>query len=354
MSLNNTLTSVAQAEDTTRTVAETTVAPGGTTTVTVSVEFEDELELDVGEIVRFDDELSQSAADIEHIMGSPVPGAAGPNESRDEYSAVWNESADSYSISYELTVPETADIGSEITLDGAFDIAGTVESVPGATITIEEPMPEVTGVELRPADAVGRPDDERTLDLVVTGADEGIGSYNIDLSLNNTDAATFLAVELTNPAKSDDSTVSDDSVTVEATLSEDHDAEASITIAEITLDTGSEGEGTDIDIDSATVSDPGDEAYDIEDIAGASLTVTDGPPRIDESFELPRDLTGDGLYEDIDGDGELTINDVQVLFEHINEDTVQENSEYYDFSDLNSEEVNIFDVQALFKRLFDQ
>ena len=348
MSRNNTLTSVVEVEDTTRTVAETAVAPGGTTTVTVSVEFEDEPELEVGEIVRFDDELSESAAGVEHISGSPVPGAAGPNESRDEYRALWNESTDSYSTSYELTVPETADFGSEITLEGAFEIAGTVESVPSETITVEPGDP---GVELRPSAPTAVVDSQTSLNLVVTGAVDGVGSFDIALSLDDTDVATFAAVNVANATESDDSTVSDDSVTVDATLSEPHDAKAGIPIAEITLDTGGEEDETDIDVDSAEVSDTGDDAYDIEETAGATLTVTDGPPQIDSNFAgPPQDETGDNLFEDVNGDGEVDMVDVQALFDNLDEDTLQDNAEFFDFSDTGGQ-VSIFDVQALFTRV---
>ncbi|GAB3022797.1 hypothetical protein GCM10025298_08130 [Natronobiforma cellulositropha] len=62
-----------------------------------------------------------------------------------------------------------------------------------------------------------------------------------------------------------------------------------------------------------------------------------------------QDLTGDGLYEDITGDGNLGFNDVVTFFEEHNGDVVQNNVEYFDFSGNGS--VGFNDVVALFERL---
>jgi len=64
------------------------------------------------------------------------------------------------------------------------------------------------------------------------------------------------------------------------------------------------------------------------------------------------DTTGDGLLNDISGDGEFTIADVQVLFEHLGDEVIQHNAGVFDFSEASDDtEVSIFDVQALFNRL---
>ncbi|GAB3040605.1 fibronectin type III domain-containing protein [Natronobiforma cellulositropha] len=62
-----------------------------------------------------------------------------------------------------------------------------------------------------------------------------------------------------------------------------------------------------------------------------------------------QDLTGDGLYEDITGDGNLGFNDVVTFFEEHNGDTIQNNVEYFDFSGNGG--VGFNDVVALFERL---
>ena len=340
-------------EEITRTVEQIEVAPGDSTTVGLVMETEEDepISLDPGELVRVEESFSPGFADVEVVGRIPGGGNAGPGERNEELLSIWNEEAEEYLLSYDVTIPVDAPTGSTFDITGTLKVAGSEQNLPEATITAEEPMPDVTGVELRPAEARGLPDDEVMLELVVTGADEGIESYAIDVSLDDTDVATFADVELTNPAETDDSTWDDDSATVEATLSEPHDAVASIPIAELTLETGSEEDETDIDIDSADVSDPEDEAYDIEEMDGATLAVVEGPPPLPGMDTPPQDLENDGLFEDLNGDGSVTIADVQLLFSNLDEPEVQDNAEFYNFSGLDDSRVTIFDVQGLFTRI---
>jgi len=79
-----------------------------------------------------------------------------------------------------------------------------------------------------------------------------------------------------------------------------------------------------------------------------SVRVSDLPPVGDAP---PRDLDGDGLYRDIRGDGNLTILDVQTLFNNLGSDVVQSNSGAFNFDGANAGEIDILDVQALFNDL---
>jgi len=86
-----------------------------------------------------------------------------------------------------------------------------------------------------------------------------------------------------------------------------------------------------------------------------TVVVVPEPPSEPVSEELtspPKDPDGDGLYEDIDGDGQLTVDDVKMLFENLDSETVQKNSKAFSFAgDLESEEVTLADVQGLYQRL---
>ena len=82
-----------------------------------------------------------------------------------------------------------------------------------------------------------------------------------------------------------------------------------------------------------------------DDSAAASLEIH--PPAI--SGDRPQDPNGDGLYEDIDGDGELSIFDVQALFTGL--DAAAEYPAAFSFN--GGADVTIFDVQALFNALAD-
>jgi len=74
----------------------------------------------------------------------------------------------------------------------------------------------------------------------------------------------------------------------------------------------------------------------------------EGPPPI-TGEDPPQDPDGDGLYEDVDGDGELTVGDVQLFFENRDSEVIQTNAEFFNFSGTDPDEVTVADVQALFQ-----
>lgn len=76
----------------------------------------------------------------------------------------------------------------------------------------------------------------------------------------------------------------------------------------------------------------------------------DGPGPV-VGGDPPTDPDGDGLYEDIDGDGEFTIGDVQLFFQNRDSDAIQDNAEFFNFSRGEPAEVTIADVQELFQEL---
>lgn len=63
----------------------------------------------------------------------------------------------------------------------------------------------------------------------------------------------------------------------------------------------------------------------------------------------PQDLNGDGLYRDVDGNGELGTNDVVTLFDHLEHEAVTENPEAFDFA--GTGEITTTDVVDLFESL---
>lgn len=63
---------------------------------------------------------------------------------------------------------------------------------------------------------------------------------------------------------------------------------------------------------------------------------------------LATDTTGDGLLNDVTGDGEFDIADVQALFENLDAESVQNNAQLFDFAGTDAERVSVFDIQGLF------
>jgi outer membrane protein assembly factor BamB len=101
---------------------------------------------------------------------------------------------------------------------------------------------------------------------------------------------------------------------------------------DVTLTVTNVGGNTDATTETVVVSEPGE-----------------GPPALPEQDDPPQDLNGDGLYRDVDGDGEFSVGDVQLFFQYRNSDPVQNNPEAFNFDDSDPAEVTVADVQALFQ-----
>jgi hypothetical protein len=87
------------------------------------------------------------------------------------------------------------------------------------------------------------------------------------------------------------------------------------------------------------------------------LDWVNGPPDFGPSLPAlpgrdnpPEDSDGDGLHEDVRGDGSVTIMDVQTLFMNLDTPAVQDNSEVFNFQGATPGEVGILDVQALYDK----
>ncbi|WP_435074623.1 right-handed parallel beta-helix repeat-containing protein [Halorubrum sp. HHNYT27] len=88
--------------------------------------------------------------------------------------------------------------------------------------------------------------------------------------------------------------------------------------------------------------------WSVTEIQDGEGTCLGGNP-IGDFQSQPTDPDGDGLYEDINGDGESDIVDVQALFSNSDDETVQNNPDAFDFNDDGS--VDVVDVQKLFTEL---
>jgi outer membrane protein assembly factor BamB len=142
----------------------------------------------------------------------------------------------------------------------------------------------------------------------------------------------------------------DDDMLVEILNTESGDV-----VAAKTVQVGEEGGATATFDPGAAF--PGSGTYDVRVTHVASeLTATSTeplevtiPPVVGE--ESPNDLNSDGLYRDIDGDGEFTVGDVQALFEHRDDSVVQNNAELFNFSGGDESAVTLEDVRALYSDL---
>jgi PKD repeat protein len=101
-----------------------------------------------------------------------------------------------------------------------------------------------------------------------------------------------------------------------------------VTLATVTLDAGDYGE-TALTTDIARLDEDDGSAIDASTVAG-SLAVQ--PPSVGDN-PAPTDPDGDGLYEDLNGNGEFEFDDVVTLFEHLEDPSVTDHAELYDFND---------------------
>jgi hypothetical protein len=88
-------------------------------------------------------------------------------------------------------------------------------------------------------------------------------------------------------------------------------------------------------------------ATDDDELLGTLLVSVDAT----DDGQPATDTSGDGLLDDIDGDGSFDIFDVQALFGNFERDVVQDNPGLFNFNGDDPPVVTIFDVQALFGQL---
>jgi len=78
-----------------------------------------------------------------------------------------------------------------------------------------------------------------------------------------------------------------------------------------------------------------------------TVTVITGPPPI--NGVQPKDLDGDGLFEDVNGDGKFNFGDIVTLFLNFERSEIRDYCQFYDFN--GDGQVNFGDVIELFYML---
>lgn len=79
------------------------------------------------------------------------------------------------------------------------------------------------------------------------------------------------------------------------------------------------------------------------------LEVSRGPPPVEPNLPPPRDLDGDGLYEDINGNGRLDFDDVVKFFKHFDDPVISQYPGFYDFN--RNGRLDYDDIVELFRRI---
>ena len=216
----------------------------------------------------------------------------------------------------------------------------------------ESPAPEpgsgVTALEL-----TGGPflvDETSTVTLRLIGAPTGLQSYRIRLRTSGTGLEIVdtrglaTSAGLTQARQLSEGVLEIQAVDVDDRIT---GAAQDVALAEIDVRPRQPGDA-EISLDVVTFIDDRGRALD-PFVRPLSLSITPIVSPIGDADQPPRDLNGDGLYEDINGDGSLTDADVILLALNLNASEVQENASLFDFNGDGS--VDFADVQALRRQL---
>ena len=306
---------------------------------------------------------------VDHELTTPWPGFTDEALDRSEISADNSSIAldaalrsMTYTPAEEIVVakltlavnePGVAEIAAtDAVLSGVESTAYDTEPGSGSTLDGVASTPE-TGVDVRPTESEVSVGSETTAEVVVTGASNGVSAYEVDIDLNNT-AASIVDYELTAQGESgplDNSTISADgsSIALDAALLDAAYGPAEeIVIAELTLAVEERGAVEAAPVEASVIGTESRE-YDLA-LTGGVVEGVGLPPIVGDAS--PTDPDNDGLYEDVRGDNDVDVLDVQTLFNHLDAGVVQDNARAFDFSSADaSDEVTILDVQALFGEL---
>jgi hypothetical protein len=235
--------------------------------------------------------------------------------------------------------------------DGGDDYRiGTVGS---SDVTVE-PADDGTGgvtVGLAPANPTVSVGGTRTVNVVVTGASDGVNGF--DLSVESSDADTVRLVDVAFAGnagpqfRTAEFAPDNSSVAVSAVFS-DVDGASEATILNLTVEGAEEG-SADLSIDVADadgIVDGDGDAYRIDEETGGTVTVRAGGPAVGGNPPAT-DPDGDGRYEDVNGDGSLGVGDVIVLFRNVDASAAQ--TDEFDFNA--DGDIGIGDVVRLFNEL---
>ena len=269
--------------------------------------------------------------------GSSVSAQAGAADTTDQgevtVATVTLETDSQGTTGLNLTVKELADESAK---------SYTVESVSDGTLTAQE---EPVEVGLSPSSASAAADSTRDFDIVATNATRGIGSYNISVSVADGSVATVASAT---PNQVLDSNLTDTEISDDGTLATlyggavDLTGSEELTIATVTLNTEAVG-STNVSVTPNVLGDSSATRYsNLKALSDATLEVRSQPSEpLSDSFEGPSsDLNGDGVLEDVDGNGECGVNDVTALWSYRNSPQITEYEDLYDIDGDGSFTVN--------------
>ncbi|WP_363466775.1 DUF4350 domain-containing protein [Halogeometricum borinquense] len=189
-------------------------------------------------------------------------------------------------------------------------------------------------------------------ELSLSDAPDGLAGFDVTVSVDDAAVASVESATVADafPSGVTEVSVADDGSSVTLAASDIEDAveggAANVSLATLSVGLQSAGEtGVTLTV-NALDSDADGSAIDAATDTGV-VTVAD-IARIGDN-DLPTDPDGDGLYEDMNGNGEADFEDVVVFFEHRDSDAVQSNADSFDFN--GNGRVDFDDINTLFDEI---
>ncbi|WP_440990241.1 thermonuclease family protein [Haloarchaeobius baliensis] len=188
-------------------------------------------------------------------------------------------------------------------------------------------------------------------DLSLSNAPDGLAGFDVTITVADTEVAAAIDVSFDDafPDSTTQADVSDDggTVSLEAADIEDNvgTGASDITLATLSLEPQSAGStGVGLGIDALDADDGS-----VIDAQTSTGDLTIAPVERIGDNDLPTDPDDDGVYEDLNGNGQLDFEDVVVFFEHREEDAIQDYVDSYDFND--NGRVDFDDITTLFEEI---
>jgi hypothetical protein len=246
-----------------------------------------------------------------------------------------------------------SEIGSAVIQSRAedFDFDGdgkvNLDDVRALTSLIEEANPSITSLKLE--HGRGETGEEVGLSLILVHGARGLQRYDVVVSVSDRNVAQIRGAksEAIDPRFFQIVHQSPDLIRFRAAdfVEQIQPGAEAVVLATLFLMGMNAGEAV-LDAEVKTITD--DDGNPMEVLLGSGgVTIAAPLPPIGDSLNRPRDLNGDGLYEDVDGDKRLSFLDPLLLAFNLDSDVIQENRGLFDFD--GDGKIDFHDAVALAK-----
>jgi secreted PhoX family phosphatase len=175
----------------------------------------------------------------------------------------------------------------------------------------------------------------------------GFSGAKITVSVTDPDVATITGVDFPGTLGLTEAAVSDDGSRATIRVADtDRNVQAGRKVQLASFGVRGDGTGTtDLAVEVHEMDDEAGSDIDAEAREGVFVT---GPPTV-TAGTAPTDPDGDGSYEDLNGNGRLDYEDIEILFTEFDSDSVRLNKAAYDFNE--NGELDYDDIVSLYQEV---